>query len=228
MTYTLDFGLTLGTGKAGLTDLRAQLVDTMGAAVGSAIATGFAEVGSGCYLWHYASIPDAHRGGVAIYSAATPATILAFGAINPEEAERVDAVLAAIADVPTVAEFEARTLPSADYTVVSDLPAAPDNAGIAAILEDTGTTLPAMLAPLGPGVGAHSLVYTLTDSVTLLPMADVLVEISTDAAKDNVIRAGRTDSFGVVIFYLSAAGTYYVWRKKDGYSFADPDTEIVT
>lgn len=33
-----------------------------------------------------------------------------------------DAMLAAIADVPTVAEFEARTLPAADYTVVSDLP----------------------------------------------------------------------------------------------------------
>ena len=29
-----------------------------------------------------------------------------------------------VADVPTVAEFEARTLVAADYTVVADLPAA--------------------------------------------------------------------------------------------------------
>lgn len=56
-----------------------------------------------------------------------------------------DAVLAAIADVPTVAEFEARTLLAADYTIVSDLPVAPDNASIAAILVDTGTTLDALV-----------------------------------------------------------------------------------
>jgi len=49
-----------------------------------------------------------------------------------------------IADIPTVAEFNARTLPSADYFVVTDY-TAPDNAGIAAILLDTGTTLPTTL-----------------------------------------------------------------------------------
>lgn len=53
-----------------------------------------------------------------------------------------------LADIPTVAEFNARSLPSADYTVVSDLPVAPDNASITAILEDTGTTIPATLAAL--------------------------------------------------------------------------------
>ena len=102
MTYTLDFSLALGTGKAGLTDLRAQLVDTMGAAVGSAIATGFVEIGSGCYLWHATALPDGHRGGVKFYSNATPATVLAFGAINPEEAERVDAAVTSRL-APTVA-----------------------------------------------------------------------------------------------------------------------------
>ena len=43
-----------------------------------------------------------------------------------------DAMLAAIADVPTVAEFEARTLPAADYIVVSDLPAAAPTAAAVA------------------------------------------------------------------------------------------------
>ena len=86
MTYTLDFSLTLGTGKAGLSDLRAQFVDTTGASVGAAISTGFVEIGSGCYLWH-AALPDGHRGGVKFYSAASPAAVLAFGALNPEEAE---------------------------------------------------------------------------------------------------------------------------------------------
>ena len=59
-----------------------------------------------------------------------------------------DAVLTAIADVPTVAEFEARTLVAADYTVVSDLPSV---AALAlettaqAILLDTGTTLDTLI-----------------------------------------------------------------------------------
>ena len=91
MTYTLDFALALGSGKAGIADLRAQLVDTTGASVGAAVSTGFVEIGAGNYLWHYTSIPDGQRGGVKFYSNATPATVLAFGALNPEEAEYVDA-----------------------------------------------------------------------------------------------------------------------------------------
>jgi hypothetical protein len=59
----------------------------------------------------------------------------------------IGTVTTAIADVPTVAEFEARTLPSADYFVVGDY-TAPDNASIAAILTDTGTTIPSTLAGL--------------------------------------------------------------------------------
>lgn len=91
MTYTQDFALALGAGKAGLSDLCAQLVNTAGAGVGSAVTTGFTEIGSGCYLWHYASIPDAHRGGVKFYSAAASSVVLAFAAINPEDAENLDA-----------------------------------------------------------------------------------------------------------------------------------------
>jgi hypothetical protein len=89
MAYTLDFAIALSASKAGLSDLRAQLVDTAGADVGSAISTGFAEIGSGNYLWHCTTIPDAHRGGVKFYSLAASTVILAFAAINPEEAERV-------------------------------------------------------------------------------------------------------------------------------------------
>jgi len=89
MSYTLDFSLALGSAKAGLT-LNAQLVDTAGANVGSAISTGFVDMGNGNYLWHYAAFPDGHRGGVKFYEQGVPSTILAFAAINPEEAENVD------------------------------------------------------------------------------------------------------------------------------------------
>lgn len=92
MSYTLNFSLSLGPGKTGLTDLRAQLVDSSGANSGSAITTGFVEIGSqGFYLWNYASFADNFRGGVKFYSAAASSTILGFAAINPEEAEYTDA-----------------------------------------------------------------------------------------------------------------------------------------
>lgn len=90
MAYTLDFALDLGPANTGLADLRAQLVDTAGSNSGSAISTGFAEIGGGKYLWHYASFPDGHRGGVKFYRNAAPSTILAFASLNPEEAENTD------------------------------------------------------------------------------------------------------------------------------------------
>jgi hypothetical protein len=86
MTYPLDFGLSFGA--AGLT-LAAQLVDSLGADVGSEIATGFVEIGNGNYLWA-ADIPSAHRGGVKFYEDGIPGTVLGFSAINPEEAENID------------------------------------------------------------------------------------------------------------------------------------------
>lgn len=87
MSYILDFSLSIGT--TGLTDLRAQLIDTAGANIGSAISTGFAEIGSGCYLWHYTAFAEGFRGGVKFYRLAAPSTVLAFAAINPEEVESV-------------------------------------------------------------------------------------------------------------------------------------------
>jgi hypothetical protein len=90
MTYTLDFAIPLGAGKAGLTDLRAQLYDSAGSNVGSAVSTGFFAVGDAGYHWS-GSIPDSHRGGVKFYSNAASSVILAFAALNPEEAEYTDA-----------------------------------------------------------------------------------------------------------------------------------------
>jgi hypothetical protein len=90
MVYTSDFAIALGPAYTGITDLRAQLVDTGGSNVGSAVSTGFVEIGNGFYNWVYASIPDGHRGGVKFYQNAAPATFLAYGAINPEELENAD------------------------------------------------------------------------------------------------------------------------------------------
>lgn len=57
---------------------------------------------------------------------------------------------ALIKDIPTVAEFEARTIAAADYATASALATVDDflDTEIAAILEDTGTTLPNQIAGL--------------------------------------------------------------------------------
>lgn len=87
MAYTLDISLALGSSQTGLT-LSAQLVDTTGANVGSAVTTGFTEIGAGNYLWHYTAFPDGFRGGVK-FSASS--TLKAFVAINPSDGENSDA-----------------------------------------------------------------------------------------------------------------------------------------
>jgi hypothetical protein len=90
LAYTRTLDIILGAGKTGLSDLRAQLVDTAGADVGSAVSTGFTEIGtSGSYLWNYAAWPDNHRGGVKFYSNAAPTVFLASTEVNPEDYEYI-------------------------------------------------------------------------------------------------------------------------------------------
>lgn len=117
MSYTYTFPIALGPVYAGLT-LAAQLVDTAGANVGSAVTTGFVEVGTnGDYLWT-ASVPDAHRGGVKVYESGVPGTVLAVGAINPEDAELVAAILE---DTGTEIPALVSGLSGATVTVVSSV-----------------------------------------------------------------------------------------------------------
>lgn len=67
-------------------------------------------------------------------------------------------------------------------------------------------------------------VYTVTlDSVGL---AGVKVRCSADINGNDVICFGVTNSDGEVTFYLEA-GTYYMWCFKSGYTFTNPDIEVV-
>jgi len=76
------------------------------------------------------------------------------------------------------------------------------------------------------GAGAIAWAYTLTDSVTGGPIDGAEVWVSTDSAGANIIASGTTDAYGVVNFTLDA-GQIFIWRKKAGYNFSDPDTETV-
>jgi hypothetical protein len=83
-------------------------------------------------------------------------------------------------------------------------------------------------------VGGSDFTYTVTDSVTLNPIAGASVWITTDLAGTNGVWIGITDAFGVARdgngnLPVLDPGTYYVWKQVAGYLDDDsPDTEIVT
>jgi hypothetical protein len=157
MSYTLDFAIALGAGGTGLT-LTAQLVDTGGANVGSAVSTGFTEIGAGNYLWHYAAFPDGHRGGVIFKSGAT---VKAFAAINPQEAENTDiktsAVSASTATVDAIWAYATRTLTQPAAQIAAIL------AGTA-ITAERGDTLAVNVTGLGVLTGRTKLWFTVKRS----------------------------------------------------------------
>ena len=95
MSYTITLDVIAGTSRTGLTDLRAQLVNSAGSNAGSAVSTGFTELGGGNYQWTYASMPDAFRGSVKFYSNADTSDILGTVAINPGS-EFIDMKLSAL------------------------------------------------------------------------------------------------------------------------------------
>lgn len=112
MAYTLNFNIVLPSGQTGLT-LEAQIVDNVGANVGSAITAGFTEIGVGNYLWSSANaIPNDHRGGVK-FQISGGGVLKAFAAINPEEAE-LDKILTK----DNITEL-AQGIPSATPTLIA-------------------------------------------------------------------------------------------------------------
>jgi hypothetical protein len=84
-------------------------------------------------------------------------------------------------------------------------------------------------APSELGSGAVIVNYTVYGDETAHtnPIANVNVWVTIDSAGNTIVASGKTNDFGVVIFYLNA-GTYYFWRKKSGWDFINPDTEIIS
>lgn len=77
------------------------------------------------------------------------------------------------------------------------------------------------------GNGTVSWTYTLTDSVSGLPVAGASIWATTDVAGTNIVASGTSDTFGQVTFALDP-GTYYIWAYKPGYNLGGPDTEVVS
>lgn len=88
----------------------------------------------------------------------------------------------------------------------------------------TGKKLESLCCPFGDGV--NTFVYSVTDDVTGLPIQGVFCTVTTDAIGDAIVAQATTDLFGNVTFYLDS-GTYYIWRVKTGYTFVNPDIEVI-
>ncbi len=81
----------------------------------------------------------------------------------------------------------------------------------------------------GSSAGSGSAVYTftLTDSVTGLPIAGADVWLTTDVAGNNVVASGVTDASGTVTLYPDP-GTYQRWCQRSGYNQSGPVAVTVT
>ena len=77
------------------------------------------------------------------------------------------------------------------------------------------------------GEGTISWTYTLTESDGVTPIQFATVWVTSDISGQDIEASGQTDASGEVTFMLNA-GTYYIWRKKRGFRFDNPDTEVVT
>lgn len=137
---------------------------------------------------------------------------------------QVEAALATAASIAALNDLTAIEVEDAVWDAV--LANHQDVGSTGEALDDatTGTIFPA---------GAIQFTYTVTDSVSGLPIEGVEVWISTDNPAVQVAWKGDTDAFGVardVNGNLPAldVGVYFFWRQKAGYIFIDPDQETVS
>jgi len=77
------------------------------------------------------------------------------------------------------------------------------------------------------GTGDKSWTYTVAESDGT-PIPDVTVWVTSDIAGTTVLAQGTTNASGQVTFLLNDGATVYVWAKKFGWTFTNPDSEIVS
>jgi len=141
-----------------------------------------------------------------------------------------------ISDLQSALDSQFAYLSNAISDAHSDLKSAVGNVSVALTASDVSDIASAVAAAIGATnfpAGAIEFTYTVTDIVTGNPIEGVEVWISTDLAATNIVWKGDTDAFGIAMDVLGNlprldAGTYYFWRQKVGYTFTDPDTEVVS
>jgi len=108
---------------------------------------------------------------------------------------------------------------SAHYTGLTSLDQAWVTGGIGADLIPLGT--------------ATEKVYKVYEPDGITPIEGVKVEVHRNAAGTDIYWVGNTNALGEArdqygLYPRLDAGTWYFFRRREGYEFSNPDTEIVT
>ena len=170
-------------------------------------------VGAGSFAWD---------GTAEIVPADTAALLAAMNADPPA----VDVTKWKTATAPAMTgDAYARLGAPAGASVSADIAAL--KAETAAILEDTGTTLPAAIAligsvPSGSGTGTGYYSDTIDDGAS--PLDGVRVQLYTAQDRVGLAYEAFTDALGVFEMWPDP-GTYYRWLDLAGYSFTQ-DVEV--
>lgn len=156
-----------------------------------------------------------------ISALALEATVAALNDLSAAEVNaEVDTALADY-DGPTKAEMDAGHALLATAAALATVDGIVDS-----ILEDTGTTIPALIGALHISQGSETCNYTVYDTDGVTPLSGVKVEVTTGEDGSGHVTTGWTNAFGIVTFKLDP-GTYYLWRSRFDRVFVDPDTEAV-
>lgn len=100
------------------------------------------------------------------------------------------------------------------------------DAQLTAIVEDTSTTLPALIrTAIGAGAGFGHYTDAVTDGVN--PLNRVRVQLYTEPGRSGLVYEAYTDATGVFEMWPDP-GTYYRWLDLSGYSFVQNVQVIVT
>ena len=182
-----------------------DLVDAPNSTAVAAIQSGLATPGD---------IPD-------ISDLALEATVAALNDLSSAEAQAAATAALNAYDPPTKGEMDAAHALLATAAALATVDGTVDS-----IIEDTGTTIPALIGSLHISQGAETCNYTVYDTDGATPLSGVKVEVTTNEDGSGHVTTGYTDAFGVVTFKLDP-GTYYLWRSRFDRVFVNPDTEVV-
>ncbi len=215
---------------------------------GTPVISGVAmtETGSGWYRYDFAgydaskdylltgdggaTLEDGDRYLYAVNHSAVDVTREAVAALHDLSAAevrgQVDAGLAAY-DPPTKAEMDAAVAPLSTLSTSES-----QHAAVMAVVNGIKSTVDSNLdatvsSRATLGTGNTSCVYTVLDGD-----GHGLAGVTVEARAENdvtapVIAKGITGDAGTVTFLLESGATYYLWRKLAGYTFTNPDTEVV-
>ena len=149
---------------------------------------------------------------------AKAAATAALNAYDPPTKAELDTAQAAIIDaVPTTAEIDTQL--SGTHGAGSWVDTGGGGATAAQVWSYATRTLTALGSPAG-----IEFTYTVTNTTTTLPIADVSVWFGTDSAVSNVVWYGSTDAFGIARDANGNkprldSGVYFILCRKTGYVF---------